>query len=147
MANPNQPKAPQPPTSKAAHLAFGVVVTDKGADNNRSRRKFERTPCVTSGAIHAILPDQRVDDGCTCVVRDLSQSGLGLSCRRMFALGTQVIVLLRFKGAESRPYFGIIRQCRCVGDSLFAVGVEFTPAVQSEAITRWMVENQLGTSY
>lgn len=143
MANPNQPK-PQTPTGKAAKLAFGVVIIDKGVDSSRSRRKFERTACVTSGAIHEILADERVNDGCSCTVRDLSQSGLGISCRRMFTVGTQVIVLLRFKVGQSRPYFGIVRQCRYDGKALYAIGIEFTPSVQSESITRWMIENQLG---
>jgi hypothetical protein len=143
MPNNNQPK-PQPITGKAAKLAFGVVVTDKGVDTSRSRRMFERTACVTSGTIHEILADERVTDGCACTVRDLSQSGLGLACRRMYNVGTQIIVLLRFKVGQSRPYFGIIRQCRYDGKGLYAIGVEFTPSVQSESITRWMIDNQIG---
>lgn len=143
MANPTLANSLSP-TGNSAKLAFGVVVTDSGVDTSRSRRKFERTACVTSGAIHAILADERVNDGCSCTVRDISQSGLGLACRRMFTIGTQVIVLLRFKVGQSRPYFGIVRQCRYDGKALYAIGIEFTSSVQSESITRWMIENQLG---
>ncbi|MBL0870381.1 MAG: PilZ domain-containing protein [Phycisphaerales bacterium] len=134
----------QRPTANSAKLAFGLVITDQGVDASRSRRKYERMSCVTGGAIYEILADERVNEGCACTVRDLSQSGLGLSCRRMFNVGAQVIVLLRFKVGQSRPYFGIIRQCRYDGKALYALGVEFTPTVQSEAVTRWMIENQLG---
>jgi len=130
---------PTPPSPNKP--ANQVVCTDEGIDRSASRRAFERVPCLTTAMAFEITPDDTVLPGCPANVQNLSKSGIGLRSRRMYNVGTQVVILISTKGSQTRPYFGIIRQCRYAGKALYAVGVEFTPPIETESVTRWMIQN------
>jgi hypothetical protein len=129
-----------PPFVKPGTPTNQVVCNDQGVDRSGSRREFERVACATPARVFEITPENGVLAECPALVQDLSKCGIGLRSRKLFAVGGRVVLLLSAKSGEPRPYFGIVRQSRYTGKSMYSVGIEFIPPVQSESITRWMIE-------
>jgi hypothetical protein len=128
------------PTPIANVTPNQVVCTDAGVNAGHSRRGHERVPCSSAATIYEIGDGDFVQMGCQCAIQDLSKSGLGFRSRRMYNVGVRVIVVVSAKSTDIRPYFGIIRQSRYIGNAMYAAGIEFIPAIQSKNITRWMVQ-------
>ncbi len=122
-----------------------IVCNDNGVDRSSSRRAFERVACATTAKAFEITADDTVLPGCPAIVHDISKSGVGLRTRKMYNVGTRVALLIAAKENQTRPYFGIVRQSRYAGKAMYAVGIEFTPALQSESVIRWMIQDCIGS--
>ncbi len=136
---------PNPPTNQPSGATSQVVSTAAGAGTESSRREFERVTCAIAAKIFEITPEDCLLPECPALANDLSKSGIGLRSRKLFNIGSRVMILVATKSDRPRPYFGIVRQCRYTGKAIYSVGVELTAAVKSPTITRWMVDNHIET--
>lgn len=130
-------------TAKAAGSAKNTLAGGATMSKGAEARKFPRTTCITDAALHEILDGDAIGPKVPAKVKDLSQAGIGLVGRRMYHKDTRLLIILHFKVGQSRPYFGVVRQCRYTDSGIYLTGVEFTPNVESNSIIKWMVEHQL----
>ena len=77
-------------------------------------------------------------EGFDCEGFDLSQSGMGLRCRKMMHVGTQAVIRVPLPDNECRYLFGIVRNSRYHSNSKYHIGIEFKEMPANQDLQRWL---------
>jgi hypothetical protein len=125
-------KGDQPRGSTFAANAAGAPF------NGEDRRRHDRVGFATKAWIHEVEPGCLPSEGQTADASDISRSGIGLRCRRMYYVGRLVIVMLHLPSGEVKFMSGLVRSSRYTYAGLYHVGIEFCPMPVGDHMNNWM---------
>jgi hypothetical protein len=102
-----------------------------------NRRRHERLEFSARVSIHELSSDDIPGDPQTAEAFDLSRSGIGLRTKRMFYVGTPVLIHIQLR--TQRTYKrGVVRFSKYTSGGWHLCGVEFTNAPGTERLKGWI---------